>query len=371
MLIIALLVGSAYFYFSQPNPRLQKTVTVTRGDLKAVVNANARVRPEKSVRLAFPFSGMIKAVNVQEGQRVEAGAALMEMDGTESERRLKLAQLNLAARKEDLKQAQQPPPAEELEIAQQSLKKAALALALAENRYKQDATDSNRLAQELAQSDYEIARVTFERATRGATSGQLADLERAVESAGIEWQAAQQALNQTKLVAPFAGTITQVNTKPRELFGGFNPAVELADLNALQLVAEIDEIDVAEVEVGQTVSVRFDAFPGELAQGTLARLFPAASNDRGATVYQAIVSIEPTKLALRSGMGATIEIATIEKKNVLRLPARAIRNAGTQKIVVVREGSSSRNVVIETGLTDGTNTEVLDGIVEGTVVVIE
>ncbi len=155
------------------------------------------------------------------------------------------------------------------------------------------------------------------------------------------------------------------------MLGGFNPVVSVADLSELELLADIDEIDVAEVEPGQSVELRFDAFPGKTAQGTLTRLYPAASNDRGATVYQAIIALEPTELKLRPGMGATVNIATIEKNDVLRLPSRAVKSAGSQHVVVVRDGAGTRNVVVETGLADGSNTEIVSGVGEGTVVVIE
>jgi multidrug efflux pump subunit AcrA (membrane-fusion protein) len=70
-------------------------------------------------------------------------------------------------------------------------------------------------------------------------------------------------------------------------------------------------------------------------------------------------------------MGATVNIATVEKSDVLRLPSRAVKNAGSQHIVVVRDDGGIRNVVVETGLSDGNNTEIVSGIGEGTVVVIE
>jgi hypothetical protein len=70
-------------------------------------------------------------------------------------------------------------------------------------------------------------------------------------------------------------------------------------------------------------------------------------------------------------MGATANIATVEKSDVLRLPSRAVKSAGSQHIVVVRDGGGTRNIVVETGLSDGNNTEIVSGIGEGTVVVIE
>lgn len=371
VIVLALSAGGMYSYLNQPGAQAETTYVVTRGDLKATVNANARVRAQDSVRLAFPLSGLVRAVNVQEGDTVEAGQVLVELDATEISRRVRQAQMNLDARQDALDEAQQPPSAEDLEIAQQSLKKAALALAAAENRYEQEANDQNRITQELAQSDYDIARASFERQIKGLTEGQLDDLRRAVENAQLDLQAVQETLADAQLDAPFAGVVTEVNTQPGELLGGYNVVVAIADLSKLELLAEIDEIDVAEVQTGQTVELRFDAFPGESAAGKLTRLYPAASNERGATVYRAIIVLDATELQLRPGMGATVNIATVEKNNVLRVPSRAVRNAGSQKIVVVREGNESRNVVVETGLSDGSNTEILGGVGEGTVVVLE
>lgn len=372
LIIVLVLLGvGAYLYLNQTPSRSISTATVTRGDLKATVNANGRVQAVNSVQLAFPASGRVTRVNVQEGDAVKAGDVLAELDRTEGERRVSQAQATLDTRIEDLNDAKQPPPAAELEIAQQGLKRAALALAGAQERYKTEATESNRIAQEIAQSDYDVARANFERTTRGTSQSDLNALQRAVDGATLDLQNAKEALEETQLKAPFDGTITDVNIKANQLVGGFNAAIALADLTQLEILADIDEIDVAEIEVGQTAELRFDAFPGKSATGKLTRLFPAASNDRGATVYPAIIALDATELKLRPGMGSTVNVATIEKNGVLRLPNRAIKSAGTQKIVVVQEGAATRNVVVETGVSDGDSTEILGGVPEGTIVLLE
>lgn len=371
VIALALVGGGAYYYFNQPTGHAPSTATVSRGDLKATVNANGRVQAVTSVNLAFPFSGLITGVNVQEGDVVKAGDVLATMDDSESQRRVTQAQSTLATRLDDLSDAQQPPPAAELEIAQQTLNKAAFALAAAQDRYKKDPSDDNHVTQKLAQSDYDIARANFDRTTRGTSQTDLDRLQRALDGAKLDLQNAQEALAQAQLKAPFDGTITDVNVKPNQLLGGYNPVISLADLSHLELEADIDEIDVAEVQVGQSVELRFDAFPGKSAQGKLTRLFPAAATDRGATVYRAIVTLDATDLKLRPGMGATASIATVEKNNVLRVPSRAIKSAGTQKIVVVQDGGATRNIVVQTGVSDGDNTEIISGVTEGMVIVIE
>lgn len=366
----ALVAGGAYFYLNSQPMRAQTIIVVSRGDLRATFNANGRVRAQKSVQLAFPLSGLLTQVNVQEGSAVKKDDVLAELDKREFERRVRQAEMNLQARAQELIQAQQPPQAQELKIAQQSLNKAAFVLAAAQDRYKQDPTDDNKTAQALAQSDYDIARANFERATRGASQFQIEALQRAIDSAKIDLQNARDTLAETEIKAPFDGIVTRVNGEAGQLVGGFNPVVSLADLTKLEILAEIDEIDVGQAQEGQTVELRFDAFPGERATGKLTRLFPVANTERGATVYDAIVVLDPTELKLRPGMGATLNIATLEKKNVLLVPSRAIKSAGTQ-IVVVQEGNQTRNVVVETGVSDGNQTEIISGVSEGTTIVIE
>lgn len=372
VVLVAIVAGGAYFYFNPQNSTTQSTATVSRGNIKAAVSANGRVRAEKTLRLAFPASGLITQVNVQEGDTVKQGDILATLDKREIERRVKQAEMNLQARQQDRVEAQQPPQAQELEIAQQSLKKAAFALAAAQDRYKKDATDDNKVTQDLAQSDYDIARANFERQTRGPSQKQLDDLQRAIDNAQLDLQNAREALSETELQAPFDGVITEVNVEAGSLLGGYNPVVGLADLTKMDILADIDEIDVGQVQEGQTTELRFDAFPGETATGKLTRLYPAANNDRGATVYRAVIALDPTGLKLRPGMGATANIATLEKKNVLTVPSRAIKSAGAQKIVVVRQANgTTENVVVQTGVSDANQTEIVSGVDEGSVVVIE
>lgn len=369
VLVLALLAAGVYL-FGQPT-RAPSLDIVTRGDIRATVNANARVRTTRFARLAFPQSGLLAKMNVKEGDAVRAGDVLAELRRDEFERRLKQAEINLKSRQLDLERALAPPSASELEIAQQTLKKAALQLAAAEERYDEEASDSNRIAKELAEADYEIARANFERTTRGPSAFEEQALKNAIENARLELESARAALDQTRLQAPFDGVVIEVNLQPGELVGGFNPVITLADTSHLELLAEIDEIDIGEVQEGQVAEIRFDAFPGQPARGQVTRVFPAATTDRGATIYHAIIALEPTSLALRPGMGATVKITTVEKKGVLLVPSRAIKNAGTQHIVTVRDAGGTRNVVVEIGLSDGERTEIVSGLSEGTTIVIE
>ena len=113
VVVVLLIGGGAYFLQNRPTAQAEQTATVTRGDLKATVNANARVRAQSSVQLAFPLSGLVTEVNVQEGDTVEQDQVLAELDAPDTRRRLTQAQMTLDARIQDLSEAQAPPNAQE------------------------------------------------------------------------------------------------------------------------------------------------------------------------------------------------------------------------------------------------------------------
>ena len=142
----------------------------------------------------------------------------------------------------------------------------------------------------------------------------------------------------------------------------------IADLTSLEIDADIDEIDVANVQAGQSVDIRLDAFPGEKLGGKVVRLFPAASTQRGTTTYGAIIELNPNNLKIRPGMGASLKIQTLENKSVLLVPNRALKNVGTRKAVHVVGPGAPSDVIVETGSTDGNETEIVSGLSEGDLV---
>lgn len=371
VIVVLLVLGLFAFYqFWQPQ-RSILTFPVTRGDISATVTANARVRATRSAHLSFPISGQLTQLLVQEGDVVKPGDVLATLKSDDYERRVRQAELALSSRQLDLDRAQAPPNPQDLQIAQSNLKKAALALGVAQDNAKKNPSSANDAAQEAAQADYDSSRASFDRLTSGPTDAEVQQLRNNVASAQLDLSAAQAALDQTRLAAPYSGIVTEVDAQPGENVGGFTPVIGIADLNKLELLADIDEIDVGSVAPGQSVDVRFDAFPGESVSGKLTTLFPAASNVRGALVYNARITFEAAKLAVRPGMGATIKIATIEKKNVLLVPSRTVRSAGSQKIVTVILNGAPANVVVETGVTDGNNTEIVGGLEAGQQLVIQ
>jgi len=366
--VVILIVGIAIMFgmnMLTPKPAAPNIVTVRRGDLSAAVNATGKVRAKKSARLALPLGGVVQSIEKREGDAVKPGDVILALRADEIVRRVRQAEINLASRQLDLERAKAAPRDEDIEIARANVRRATLALASAEDAYTKNPTSQNEAAREYARIDLDVARANFDRVTRGPTSEELTALQNAIAYAQLDLENARNALAQTRITAPFTGTVTEINIREGELTGGYNPLAAIADLSQLEIAADIDEIDVANVAVGQTVEVRLDAFPGELFKGTLTRLFPAASTQRGTTVYSAIVDFDPGNFQVRLGMGANLKILTIEKKNVLIVPNRALKNVGTRKAVHIVAPGEPRDVFVEIGVTNGNETEIISGVNEG------
>lgn len=365
--IVAVLIvlAALVFVFAQPRTPPANIAVVRRGDLSASVNATGKVQPKKSARLSLPLSGMVANIAKREGDNVNRGDVILSLRADDATRRVQQAELSLQSRQLDLARAKAAPSDADIDIARANVLKATAAAAAADAAFNSNPSTQNDAARQAAHADLDAARANFNRTTNGPTQEELDALQNAITSAQIDLDSAKQSLAQLQLTAPFTSTVTEIDVHEGELVGSFTPLAAVADLSALEIDADIDEIDVANVQVGQSVDIRLDAFPGETFSGQLTRLFPAASTQRGSTVYGAVVDFDAKDFKVRPGMGASLKIQTIEKKSVLLVPNRALKTVGTRKAVHVIAPGEPRDVIVETGATDGNETEIVNGLNEG------
>jgi HlyD family secretion protein len=377
ILVLAAAAGGYWWYRVGVTRRVTSTALVRRGSITATVETTGKVHSARQVELSLPFGGRVKRVAVSVGDEVEAGQLLLELEAPDTERQVKEAGLSLQIRQLQLDKARAGASPEEIEIAQANLRKAALAKQVAQAAYDEIADEENAeaspeaLALQQATIDYQIAQGNHERLVNGPTTDELATLEKQLESAQLALERAQAQLEEMRLVTSLAGTVVRVEASAGEMVSAYRPVVVIADLTSLQIIAEVDEIDVAEVVAGQEVEIRLDAYPGQTASGTIMSLAPAASPQRGSTVYEAMVEFDAEGLALRLGMGANLKIITLEKEDVLLVPNRAIQPIGRRKVVKVLDGRSIQEVEVITGLSNESETEIVEGLAEGQKILIE
>jgi HlyD family secretion protein len=377
ILVLTAAAGAYWWYRVGVTRQVTSTILVRRGTITATVEATGKVLSARQVELSLPFGGRVKRVAVSVGDKVKVGQILLELEAPDAERQVREAELNLVIRQLQLDKARAGASPEEIEISQSNLRRAALAKQVAQAAYDEIASEENAevspeaLALQQATIDYQIAQRNYERLFNGLPTEELATIEKQLELSRLALKRAQAQLEEMRLVAPVAGTVLSVEVSEGEMVSAYRPVVVIADLTSLQIVAEVDEIDVAEVAPNQGVEIRLDAYPTHTLSGTIVSLAPAAMPQRGSTVYEAVIKFDARGLRLRLGMGANLKIVTLEKESVLLVPNRAIQPIGRRKVVKVLDGRNVREVEVVTGLSNENETEIVDGLTEGQRILIE
>jgi HlyD family secretion protein len=143
----------------------------------------------------------------------------------------------------------------------------------------------------------------------GAAPEEIAAAEASLQQAQAALEQARVALNRTEVRAPLTGTVGMVQVRENELVAPSQPLVTIGDLSTLRVeTTDLDEIDVARVEVGQTVDVTFDALPDRVFTGRVQRISPMPESDGGAVNYTAIIELEQLAPEIRWGMTAFVDI---------------------------------------------------------------
>ncbi|MDQ6693004.1 MAG: HlyD family efflux transporter periplasmic adaptor subunit [Chloroflexota bacterium] len=224
-----------------------------------------------------------------------------------------------------------------------------------------------------AQSKVDAARATLSKVKAGPTTTDLAILQQGVELAQVGVDKVNAMLADSRLIAPFSGTILSIDLHQGETAPGMQTVATIADTASLRIKGDVDEIDVGRVTAGQPVTVTLDAYPGVKLPGKIESLAPGATLKGGSTVYQATISFTATEgVVPREGMAANVDITAQRKDNVLLLPNQAFEKVGSKQFVSVRSpGGSTSKVEVETGLSNSTETEVISGVSDGQVIALK
>ncbi|MFQ6014009.1 MAG: HlyD family secretion protein [Anaerolineae bacterium] len=261
---------------------------------------------------------------------------------------LAVAKAGLAAAEAEMARLKAGAREEEIAAARATMDKAAVALQLAQAEYDKIAwqagigATAQAVALQQATADYETVRANYEALVKGATAEEIAIAQAQIEAAQaqiqgakaqldllragataeeitvVEAQVAQaevvlaqarSALEDAWLLAPFAGTVTEVSVKEGEIAAAGVPVITLGDLSHLRVeTTDLNEIDIARVAVGQKVALTFDALPERKLTGYVSRIAPMATTGQGGTNYTVTIELEELDPNLRWGMTAFTDI---------------------------------------------------------------
>ncbi|MBI3942541.1 MAG: efflux RND transporter periplasmic adaptor subunit [Chloroflexi bacterium] len=227
------------------------------------------------------------------------------------------------------------------------------------------AVNRNDLA--VAQAGVDQAKANLDKLTATATQSDLSIQQSSVAQAEQNLKQAQLNLENAVLRAPFASVVTAVNIVPGSTVNSATPAVRLLDRSTLHVDLKLNENDIVKVQLDQPVTLVIDSLSGWKEQGKVSYIAPAAENTSGIVTYGIRVSFGDEDPRVKVGMSANINILTAEKDGVLLVPNSALLPKGSGRVVQVpgANGTPPREVDVQTGLTDGLNTEITGGLQEG------
>ncbi len=224
--------------------------------------------------------------------------------------------------------------------------------------------DQRKASYEVALAQLQDAQLRLERVQNGADPVELARIQAQIT-------AAQATINQSRIVAPFAGVITQVEPLLGDQAAPGMLAFRLDDLSHLLVDVQVSEIDINSVELGQTVTMSFDAVLGQTYNGKVVEVGRVGSVVQGAVEFTVTVELLDPDEMVKPGMTAAVNILTRELKDVLIIPNRAVRFVDGDRVVYILQDGKPVMVKVRLGSSDDVYSEVIGGeLKEGDAVIL-
>lgn len=206
----------------------------------------------------------------------------------------------------------------------------------------------------LAQAQLEDAQREYDRLKDGPNADDVAAAQARVA-------AAQATLASAWISAPFAGTITQVDVKPGDLVNPGIVAFNLADLQHLLVDVEVSEVDINRIQLGQPVSLTFDAIPDRTYTGHVLEVGLIGAPVQGVVNFTVTVTLDDPDELVRAGLTAAVNLVVEQIENALLVPNRAVRVRDGERVVYVLKEGVPTAVPVRLGASSDTDSQVLEG----------
>ena len=297
--------------------------------------------------------------------------------------KLDTAQAQYESTLEQLKLAQEPSSAEEIELEKLNITKAELALEAAKQGVDQEKLWEKDLV--LYGSRLRDARSALKLAQADEAQVSLKEKEldaakASVKSAEVSLDYSQDKLDDTVIKAPISGTILQKDVEEGQVITSSMSSqgassgtllVTMADLNNVYVKTDVDETDIGLVEPGQDVVITVDAFPDKTFDGMVLKIAPQGMAIQNVTTFEVTTEIKNPSKILKPGMNASVEINAVNKRDILVLDSAAIIDRDGRKLAIpVTDGQPAKPNPIETGAVGWDTTEITSGLEESQEVLI-
>lgn len=352
IIIGLLLVALIAWHAMREKPVSVALVAVERGEVRATVS-NTRagtVKACKRARLAPQMGGQIAMLKVTEGQRVEAGELLLELWNEDLKDQVLLAEKELSAATASAVQA-----------------------CIVRDVARKEADRLRKMREQRLVSEEALDKSVGEARSAEAACNAGRSLIPVKEAA---LKLARAGLERSRLRAPFAGTVAEINGEEGEFITPSPvgiptpPAIDLVDNSCLYIAAPIDEVDAPAIETGMPAEITMDAFPARRFAGHVRRIAPYVLDieKQARTVEIEAEFSNPTEKLL-PGYSADVEVILAERKDVVRIPSQAIIHGDT---VLLFEEATRRlkEQKVARGISNWEYSEITEGLEPGQRIVI-
>lgn len=359
LVILCAVSATAYFIFNQQHHSSTTGVLakITRGDIQTTVITTGTLKPIRQVSIGAQVNGQLKKLYVHQGDRVNKGQLLAEIDPILQQNELRKSEAELASARAQLRSSQV------------LLKQYQLALRRQKVMLREGSGVASDLEEAQSLFDSQLEQLEMNKA-------QIVQSEMAVETARAN-------VGYTRLVAPIEGEVLGVVTQEGQTIVSSQTAptiMVLADLSVMHIQTRISEADILKVKSGQPLSFYVLAQPSRLYTSVMGEIQNAPdgvlnntneisnnSQQSLAIYYSGVFEITNTERLLKTSMTAQVSIVVNDVKNVLRIPLSALqeRDAQGRYYVTLIDGKQRISREVEIGAHNNVFAEVKSGLVEG------
>ena len=323
--------------------------TVKARELVSIVEASGQIEPSISVDISSDVIGRIVDIGPEEGDRVQEGDFLVQVDSTQLEQRV--AQFQAALDSSVARKAQNVANLEQAELEYARQKK------LWENEL-------------IPEADFDVARVALTVARADIDAA-----ESAIQQSRASLEESRDSLSKCRILAPMAGVVIRKNAEVGEtaISGTLNNAgsllMTIADLSSMETEVEVDETDVVSLRLGQETAIELDAFPDETFAGVVTKIANSsilgrstAGQPQQSANYKVTVRLTEMPDTIRPGLSATARITTAVREEALSVPIQslAIREVEDAEEPEQTSAEGSRDSEAGVALADTGETKVAD-----------
>lgn len=286
---------------------------VSRGNISAYYSNTATLEAEQEATVVSKVRGIIEEIYVEEGDKVQAGQVIAQIE---------------------------------------------------DDQYQIEA-DRAKATLDRLYNDYQRNKELFDRELIAAEAFQNSQYE--YESQKATYDLAALNLEYTSVRSPISGVISRRFVKEGNMIGTDQQMYRVTDFSPLQAILHIPEHEMSKIRKNQRAELRVDALPDETFIGHVERISPVVDSETG--TFKVTVYVDETRDMLRPGMFGRVKIVYDTRENTRMIPKSAVISEDLAESVFVIKDSLAFKKNIQTGYTNGTNVEVVDGLDDGEIVV--